>query len=91
VKHTKDLHRIDPATVRAEVEAAGFVLEVESAALARADDPRNANVVDPAIRSQTDQFILRFRKPERPIPLTPPDGERVLRGLSDDCTLTFPS
>lgn len=57
------LHRIDIADVRREVEAAGFVLEAESYILARPDDPRTANVFDADIRGQTDQFMLRFRKP----------------------------
>ncbi len=57
------LHRIDIADVRREVEAAGFVLEAQSDILARPDDPRTANVFDAGIRGQTDQFMLRFRKP----------------------------
>jgi predicted methyltransferase len=58
------LHRIDQALVRAEVEAAGFVFDGESDALRNPNDPRTANVFDPAIRGHTDQFMLRFRKPE---------------------------
>ena len=57
------LHRIDPATVRAELEKAGFKFEGESLLLRNADDPRTALVFDPAIRGKTDQFIYRFRKP----------------------------
>jgi predicted methyltransferase len=57
------LHRVDPAQVRREVEAAGFVLEAESTALANPKDPRTASVFDPSIRGTTDQFMLRFRKP----------------------------
>lgn len=57
------LHRIDKAAVIAALTAAGFKLEAESALYARPDDPRNANVFDPAIRGKTDQFALRFRKP----------------------------
>jgi len=58
------LHRIDQATVRREVEAAGFVFDGESEALRNAADTRTTNVFDPAIRGQTDQFAMRFRKPE---------------------------
>jgi predicted methyltransferase len=58
-----DLHRIDIETVKAEVLAAGFVLEAESDILRRPDDPRTAGVYDPVIRGSTDQFLLRFRKP----------------------------
>ncbi len=58
-----ELHRIDRAAAIEAVTAAGFVLEAESDALARADDPRTASVFDPAIRGRTSQFMLRFRKP----------------------------
>ena len=57
------LHRIDPATVRAEVEAAGFEFDAESEVLRNADDPRTIKVFDESIRGHTDQFIYRFRKP----------------------------
>lgn len=57
------LHRIDKAAVVAALTKAGFRLEAESDLYARADDPRTANVFDPAIRGKTDQFTLRFRKP----------------------------
>lgn len=60
------LHRIDPAQVRAEVEAAGFRFDGESAALANPADPGGAGVFDPSVRGRTDQFMLRFRKPRRP-------------------------
>lgn len=60
---TDTLHRIDEATVRKEVEAAGFVFDGESKVLANPADPRTNKVFDPAIRGHTDQFILRFRKP----------------------------
>lgn len=58
------LHRIDIEAVKAEVTAAGFVLDGESDLLARADDPLTANVFDNSIRGRTSQFMLRFRKPE---------------------------
>jgi predicted methyltransferase len=59
------LHRIDEATVKKEVEAAGFKLVAEDdKLLANAADPRTANVFSPAIRGKTDQFILKFRKPK---------------------------
>ena len=57
------LHRIDPAVVRREVLAAGFTLEAESDLLRNPQDPLTSGVFDPAIRGQTDQFILKFRKP----------------------------
>jgi len=58
------LHRIDQATVRREVEAAGFVFDGESSVLRNPSDGRTTNVFDPAIRGNTDQFMMRFRKPE---------------------------
>ena len=57
------LHRIDPATVREEVEAAGFVLDAQSALLANKDDPHSLKVFDPSIKGQTDRFAYRFVKP----------------------------
>ena len=60
---TSTLHRIDPATVRQEAEAAGFVFDGASNVLANPADPRTAGVFDPSIRGHTDQFVLRFRKP----------------------------
>ncbi len=57
------LHRIDQATVRREVEAAGFVFDGESEVLRNPADNRTTNVFDPAIRGRTDQFMMRFRKP----------------------------
>jgi predicted methyltransferase len=61
---TETLHRIDPATVRHEVEAAGFVFDGESLILANSADPRTIKVFDKSIQGHTDQFILRFRKPQ---------------------------
>lgn len=58
------LHRIDQATVRREVEAAGFVFDGESDVLRNAADARATSVFDPAIRGRTDQFVMRFKKPE---------------------------
>jgi len=60
---TNRLHRIDPATVKAEVEAAGFKLDGESPVLANKDDAHDRMVLEPAILGKTDQFVLRFRKP----------------------------
>jgi predicted methyltransferase len=60
---TEALHRIESSTVRREVEAAGFKFDSESSILANAADPRTADVFDPTIRGHTDQFVLKFRKP----------------------------
>lgn len=61
---TDTLHRIDPARVKADVLAAGFKLEAESSILANKSDDHTKNVFDPSIRSHTDQFLYRFRKPK---------------------------
>ena len=62
---TEKLHRIDPAVVKSEVIAAGFVFEGESSVLRNPDDPHTAMVFDPGLRGKTDQFIYKFRKPAR--------------------------
>ena len=59
----RSLHRIDPATVREEVEAAGFVLDAMSPLLANKDDPHSIKVFDPTVKGETDRFIYRFVKP----------------------------
>jgi predicted methyltransferase len=56
-------HRIDPATVRADFERAGFVLEAQSDMLRNPADDHMKNVFDPSIRGRTDRFMYRFRKP----------------------------
>ncbi len=61
-RDTQSLHRIDPAFVRAEVEAAGFVLDAESTVLANDDDPHSIKVFDPSIKGGTDRFAYRFVK-----------------------------
>jgi predicted methyltransferase len=58
------LHRIDPADVKAEVTAAGFVLDAESPILANPADGHDRMVLEPVILGKTDQFLFRFRKPK---------------------------
>ena len=60
---TQSLHRIDPALVREEVEAAGFVLDAVSTLLANEEDPHSIKVFDPSIKGRTDRFAYRFMKP----------------------------
>ena len=60
---TDTLHRIEPAVVRREVEAAGFVFEAESAILANPQDPHTTGPFDASIQGHTDQFLFKFRKP----------------------------
>ena len=59
----ESLHRIEGAQLRKEVEAAGFVFDGESTAVANPADDHSLNVFDEAIRGKTDQFVYRFRKP----------------------------
>jgi predicted methyltransferase len=60
--YTQALHRIDPASVREEVVAAGFMLDAESTLLANKDDPHAIKVFDPSIKGKTDRFAYRFVK-----------------------------
>jgi len=46
-------HRIDPASVREEIEAAGFVLDGQSSILANKDDRHSIKVFDPSIKGET--------------------------------------
>lgn len=62
-KVAQDLHRIDPARVKADFEGAGFVFEAESAVLRNPADDHSKNVFDASIRFRTDQLVYRFRKP----------------------------
>ena len=57
------LHRIDPAVVRRNLEAAGFRFDGESKVLRNPTDDHSKGVFDPALRGHTDQFIYKFRKP----------------------------
>ncbi len=59
----ESLHRIPESQVRAVVEASPFELDASSDVLRNPDDDRSQNVFDPAIRGQTDRFVLRLRKP----------------------------
>jgi predicted methyltransferase len=60
---TSTLHRIESATVRHEVEQAGFEIDSQSDLLRHPADDHSKRVDDPAIRGKTDQFMFRFRKP----------------------------
>ena len=58
------LHRIDEALVKQDVLAAGFVLDAESDLLRNPKDDRSRQVMERDLNRQTDQFLLRFRKPQ---------------------------
>jgi len=57
------LHRIDPAIVLADMEAAGFVLDGQSELLRNPDDDHGKIVFAPEIRGKTDRFVMRFQNP----------------------------
>jgi predicted methyltransferase len=63
VRDTDTLHRIDEATVKRQVLAAGFEYVGENDVLRNPADDRTHGVFDPAIRGHTDQFSYKFRKP----------------------------
>ena len=64
LRDTDTLHRIDPATVKQQVVAAGFEYVGESSALRNRNDTHKLKVFDKAIRGHTDQFAYKFRKPK---------------------------
>jgi predicted methyltransferase len=57
------VHRIDPAIVIADMEAAGFVLDGQSDMLRNPDDDLSKIVFAPDLRGKTDRFIMRFKNP----------------------------
>jgi predicted methyltransferase len=65
LRDTDTLHRIDPAIVKKQVLAAGFVFDGESPLLRNPKDDHKLLVFNDKIRGHTDQFVYRFRKPAR--------------------------
>jgi predicted methyltransferase len=61
VSVAKTLHRIDEATLRQEIEAAGFKFVAEGDFLHHPEDPRDAPIFHSAV--PVDGFILKFQKP----------------------------
>jgi len=61
---TNTLHRVDPESVKAEVEAAGFRFVGESDVLHNPDDPHTAPIFAQPLRGKVDQFIFKFQKPK---------------------------
>jgi predicted methyltransferase len=61
---TGSMHRIELATVKAEVEAAGFKLEAQSPILHNEADDHTLPIFNPKVRGTADQFVLLFRKPK---------------------------
>ena len=59
-----DLHRIDKAIVHRLAKSAGFELHGEADFLSNPKDSLDKGVFDPSISGYTDQFVLRFKKPQ---------------------------
>jgi len=57
----KTLHRIEEATLKQEIEAAGFKLVAEGDFLHHPEDPRDDKVFKPAV--PVDEFVLKYQKP----------------------------
>ncbi len=60
---TSTLHRSKEATVRGQVEAAGFRFVASSDAVRHPADDRSKRVQEQDVRGQTDQYLLKFQKP----------------------------
>jgi hypothetical protein len=88
-KTSTALGRIDPELVKADMLAAGFVLDGESNVLARADDNRDEPAVDVILTRDgkpSDGFVLRFKKPMN-APNTnkrPADYAKALAGVFEN-------
>ena len=65
VETANTIHRIDPAVVRKQLEAAGFKYVGESKLLFHPGDDHTKFVFDPALRGHTDQFIYKFQRPRK--------------------------
>jgi predicted methyltransferase len=56
------MHRIDPAVLKRDFEAAGLKFDSESQAFANPADDHSKEVFDKSIRHKTDQVMYKFRK-----------------------------
>lgn len=65
MRDTRELHRIDPATVRQQVEAAGFEFVGSTDVLRNPADQYSVKIFDERVKGKTDKFAFRFRKPLR--------------------------
>ncbi len=59
-----EYHRIDEAVVKRNVQKIGFEFVEDSDILRNPDDPRDILIFDDSVSGRTDQFVLKFRKPE---------------------------
>jgi len=58
----QDLHRIDEAFAKQDIESAGFAFDAASDVLQNSNDARTLSVFDEAISRKTDRFVYRFVK-----------------------------
>lgn len=56
----QDLHRIEEAFAREDIESRGFRFDGALEVLRNAADDRTVSVFDPAIRGKTDRFVHRY-------------------------------
>ncbi|HVZ28578.1 MAG TPA: hypothetical protein VG798_07995 [Rhizomicrobium sp.] len=63
VEISDKLHRADEDVVKQQVEAAGFKLVAESKLLTRPNDDDSKRVFEQGEHDNTDQMVLKFRKP----------------------------
>jgi predicted methyltransferase len=63
IRDTETLHRIDPAFLQQEIEAAGFIFEAQSDVLRNSHDAHTLSVFDTSIRGMTDQVVFLIRRP----------------------------
>lgn len=60
----QDLHRIDPAFARQDIEGRGFRFAGEIDVLDNPDDKLDVVVFDPSVRGKTSRFVYKFVEPE---------------------------
>ena len=61
------VHRIDKAQVIHEVTSVGFKLAGEAKFLNRPTDDHHLSIFDPKVRGKTDQYALKFVKPQESV------------------------
>ena len=59
-----NLHRIEPAFAKQDIESYGFQFLASNDALRNTKDDHTLGVFDPKVRGKTDRFIMVFAKPK---------------------------
>ena len=62
VETGQNLHRVDPARIRADLAGSCFEFEGESNVLRNSSDDHTKSSFDPSVRGKTDQVVLKFRR-----------------------------